>query len=201
MASNRLLWSTGNNSVSSEGLDQQLSLSRTSGDHSITNSSLQIHCDDFFDTVLHIVDADCYPSPSYFSLVDCVPDSAQSSQGPSDNSVKHYHLDRYVDRTVGEQASWDPKSAFLSSKVTFINSSNSLPKKTSRKFPVIWEEFTNSHGLMPYNLMFVGGPQSGQTETAKAVSKMYGKAHIRIFLTVLLMSEQIYPVFLFSIYS
>ena len=176
MALNRRLWRSGNNSFSGRCEDQELSLLKGGGGYSISNNSLQIHCDDFFNTVLHLVDASCYLSPSYFPLVDDVPECTQRSQGPCNNSMQDDHLDRYQNIAGGGQVSWDPKCALLSSKLKFVNSSASLPKRRCRNFLTIWKEFTECHGLVPFNMMFVGGPQCGQTETAKAVSKMYGKS-------------------------
>lgn len=177
MALNRRLWRSGNNSFSGRCVDQELSLLKVGGDHSITKNSLQIHCDDFFNTVLHLVDASCsYLSPSYFPLVDGGPECAHRSQGPYNNNMHDNHLDRCQNIAGGEQVSWDPKRALLSSKLKFVNSSASLPKRRCRNFLTMWKEFTESHGLVPFNMMFVGGPQCGQTETAKAVSKMYGKS-------------------------
>ena len=175
MALNRRLWRSDNNSFSGRCVDQELSLLKVGGDYSITDNSLQIHCDDFFNTVLHLVDASCYLSPSYFPLVDGIPECAQRSQGPCNNSMQDNHLDRCQNIARGGQVSWDPKCALLSSKLKFVNSSASLPKRRCRNFLTIWKEFTECHGLVPFNMMFVGGPQCGQTETAKAVSKMYGK--------------------------
>lgn len=174
---NRRLWSSSHDSAG-RGIDQEHSHTNISSHHGMKNNSLQVHCDDFFNTVLHLMDAGCYPSPSYFPLVEGVPAPVQKGQRLGDTFMQHRHLDSCGNMTGGEQVLWDPKSAFLTSKLKFYISSATLPKLTCRNFATTWKEFTSTQGLVPHNLMFVGGPQCGQTETAKAVAMMYGEACI-----------------------
>lgn len=172
---NRRLWSSSHDSSAGRGIDQEHSHPNISSHHGMKNNSLQVHCDDFFNTVLHLMDAGCYPSPSYFPLVEGVLASEERGQGPGDLFMQHHHLDSCGIMTAGDRVLWDPKSAFLTSKLKFNISSATLPKLTCRNFATIWKEFTSTQGLVPHNLMFVGGPQCGQTEIAKAVSMMYGE--------------------------
>jgi hypothetical protein len=173
---NRRLWSSSYDSSPDRGTDQEHSYPNISSHHGMKSNSLQVHCDDFFSTVLHLMHAGCYPFPSYFPLVEGVLTSAQKGQEPGDTFMQHRNLDSCGNMTGGEGFLWDPKSAFLNSKLKFTISSATLPKLTSRSFPTIWKEFTSTQGLVPHNLMFVGGPHCGQTETAKAVAMMYGEA-------------------------
>jgi hypothetical protein len=171
----RRLWSSNHDSAAGRGTDQEHGHPNISSHHGMKSNSLQVHCDDFFNTVLHLMDAGCYPSPSYFPLVEGVLASAQKGQGLGDAFMQHRHLDSCGNITAGEGVLWDPKSALLTSNLKFNISSATLPKLTCRSFPTIWKEFTSTQGLVPHNLMFVGGPQCGQTETAKAVAMMYGE--------------------------
>lgn len=186
---NRRLWSSSHDLSAGRGIDQEHSHPNISSHHGMKNNSLQVHCDDFFNTVLHLMDAGCYPSPSYFPLVEDVLASAQKGQGLGDLFMQHRHLDSCGNITAGDRVLWDPKSNLLTSKLKFNIFSATLPKLTCRNFATIWKEFTSAHGLVPHNLIFAGGPHCGQTETAKAVSMKYGEAQLYTSQTTQRMSK------------
>ena len=115
-------------------------------------------------------------SPSFHPLVDGINDPDFSSHGCNCNLFNECPVDSLGNisssTNILPEILRDPRTLLMSSKVFFLSKSIVQSARNFRNFPSVLKEFTVAHKLLPVNLIFVGGPRCGKTETAQLVAKM-----------------------------
>ena len=161
---------------SSDGDDQQkFSLPITRGQNARYNI-LAIHFENFINAIINLIEDDSCASPSYHPIVDGIKDPGSTLRS---SNCELFHDSAFDSpgniKATGDvmmETIRDPRKIFLSSKVFFSSKFVDYPNKVYRNFPSLFREFTVIHKLASCNIILVGGPQCGQTESAQLMAKM-----------------------------
>lgn len=142
----------------------------------VRQNTLAVHIEDFLSGVLHFVENDSYSSPSYHALVDEIKDPNSVTQSYNCNMYHNCPLDSQGQIAIADEerkkSPLDPKILLMSANIFFRSKFTLFPETTCRTFSTVWDEYRAANHLVPFNLVFTGAPQCGQTEAAKHVSKM-----------------------------
>ena len=146
------------------------------GCNNVGTNTLATHIEDFIHGIINLVKDDSLISPSFHPMVDGINDSDFSSHGCNCNLFNECPVDPLGNisssTNILTEILRDPRTLLMSSKVFFTSKSIAPSVRDLRNFSSVLKEFTFAHKLSPVNLIFVGGPRCGKTETAQLVAKM-----------------------------